>query len=682
MLKGPFSFQRSLLLNLTLVVILLGLAMLATELVTSGHITKRLAKAQATNAIITAEERIVQFVEAVEVMIEVTTYRIRKGLFQGQWLPEDLDVYFQAVLASIPHVSGIILANADGDSYFLLRVGDAWKSRISRPETWGKRVRWREWTNTNPKRTESWREIDYDARRRPWYKGALAQIAEKGANVPARELVHWTRPYKFFTTKQPGVTGSVAVGTPDGSRFVLALDVLLEDVSEYTRNLRVGQSGMVFVLDGDPGTNDSVLVGLPSDPRFREKADIQRYILRPPQELGGPVADFIADVTRPGHRDQGAPVEFHSGGEKWWGMVRRWDVLTDHPLWVGMVISEEDLLRGVPDLTDWVIGLTALILLLGVMRSVQLSRIYSSPIEGLVHQSERMQRLNFEPSEPVRSNISEIRLMATTLERMRQALHSFSSIREDIRIARSIRRATIPEALPTLPGFQMEAWSEPSAEVGGESYDMVNFWTALRGAHRGSAGQADGVAFLFFDAAGFGVNTAVKCSQLRAIFRTGVRLGVDLPNLAEQMDHYLRNDVPESGPVRAWFGLLDGHDSRLSSLCAGHETVLRYVAQEEGFLYLEGQSSALGGEEGIAIPHLQSVQLVRGDIISVVSDGVVDALSPVRERFGLDRIKQVITEHHQADATEIVEQLRQALTDFSSGSEADDDRTILLIKCV
>jgi sigma-B regulation protein RsbU (phosphoserine phosphatase) len=211
---------------------------------------------------------------------------------------------------------------------------------------------------------------------------------------------------------------------------------------------------------------------------------------------------------------------------------------------------------------------------------------------------------------------------------------------------------------------------------------MINFWTALRGAHRGSAGQADGVAFLFFDAAGFGVNTAVKSSQLRAIFRTGVRLGVDLPNLAEQMDRYLRNDVPESGPVRAWFGLLDGHDSRLSSLCAGHETVLRYVASEEVVHHLESQSSALGVEEEIAVSPLQSVQLARGDIISVVSDGVVDALSPVRERFGVDRIKQVITEHHQDNAAEIVGQLRKALTDFSSGSEVDEDRTILLIKCV
>ena len=681
MLKGPFSFQRSLLLNLTFVVILLGLAMLATELIVSNYIVRNLAKANTESVISRTEEQINQFFEPIESLLEVAAYRVRKGLFQGQWSPENLDAYFMPVIARIPHLSSVVVANLNGNSYLLLRQGNAWKSRIARPETWGKRVRWREWTDFKPTPIESWREIDYDARGRPWFKGALAQIEQEGVNAPAYALVHWTRPFIFFTTKQPGVTASIAVDNPDSTRVVIAANIWLADISEYTRNIQVSTSGMVFVLDGHPSKKESVLIGVPHNPRSSEKSEIDSFLLRPPQELGGPVAGYIA-ALQPEHEDSGVPIEFRSDGEDWWGMLQRWDVLEDHPLWIGTVIPEADMLRDIPDLTHWVIGLTVLFILLGVMRSARLSRIYSSPIEGLVHQSERMQRLNFEPSEPVRSNILEIRLMATTLERMRQALHSFSSIREDIRIARSIRRATIPEVLPTLPGFQMEAWSETSAEVGGESYDMVNFWTALRSAQRGSAGQADGVAFLFFDAAGFGVNTAVKCSQLRAIFRTGVRLGVDLPNLAEQMDHYLRNDVPESGPVRAWFGLLNGHDSRLSSLCAGHETVLRYVALEEVVYHLESQSYALGVEEGIAVSPLQSVQLARGDIISVVSDGVVDALSPMRERFGLDRIKQVITEHHQDDGTEIVEQLRQALADFSSGSEADDDRTILLIKCV
>jgi serine phosphatase RsbU (regulator of sigma subunit) len=63
------------------------------------------------------------------------------------------------------------------------------------------------------------------------------------------------------------------------------------------------------------------------------------------------------------------------------------------------------------------------------------------------------------------------------------------------------------------------------------------------------------------------------------------------------------------------------------------------------------------------------------------ADGT-DTMSPARERFGVERIKEVIVEHQKADGKQILERLRQALSDFASGSLADEDRTIVLIKCV
>ena len=87
-------------------------------------------------------------------------------------------------------------------------------------------------------------------------------------------------------------------------------------------------------------------------------------------------------------------------------------------------------------------------------------------------------------------------------------------------------------------------------------------------------------------------------------------------------------------------------------------------------------------EDQLAITRVQSVPLAHGDILVIASDGVVDTLSLERERFGVERIKQVIREHQQADAKQILEQLRQALSDFASGSEADEDQKIFLIKCV
>ncbi|HXV82013.1 MAG TPA: PP2C family protein-serine/threonine phosphatase, partial [Candidatus Binatia bacterium] len=232
-----------------------------------------------------------------------------------------------------------------------------------------------------------------------------------------------------------------------------------------------------------------------------------------------------------------------------------------------------------------------------------------------------------------------------------------------------------------MPGFEIEAWCEPSSEVGGEAYDVVDFWVN-RPTPGKAAGPPDGVALFIFDAAGLGVNTAVKGSQLRAIFRTGVRLGVELPVLAEQMNQYLRNDAMDSGPVRSWYGQLNRSNSQLTSLCLGQEPVLWYIAAEQRFQHLDAPSSALGFEDQLAINPAQSVRLAQGDIVVIVSDGVVDTMNPAREKFGVERIKETIITHQQADGKQILEQLRQALTDFTSGSAADEDKTIVLIKCI
>jgi hypothetical protein len=98
MFRGPLSFRRSLVLNLTFLLGLLGITMLVTEYFAIHYIIKRLANIEATNAIATVEERNVQFVEPIEVLIEATAYRIRNGLLPEKWLAEILTHTFRALL--------------------------------------------------------------------------------------------------------------------------------------------------------------------------------------------------------------------------------------------------------------------------------------------------------------------------------------------------------------------------------------------------------------------------------------------------------------------------------------------------------------------------------------------------------------------------------------------------------
>lgn len=75
---------------------------------------------------------------------------------------------------------------------------------------------------------ERWVKQGYDPRRRPWYQGAMELLASQDGGAPPEyvdELIHWTEPYTFFTTGDPGITASIAFLGEDGVRYVIGFDI-------------------------------------------------------------------------------------------------------------------------------------------------------------------------------------------------------------------------------------------------------------------------------------------------------------------------------------------------------------------------------------------------------------------------------------------------------------------------
>jgi len=420
-----------------------------------------------------------------------------------------------------------------------------------------------------------------------------------------------------------------------------------------------------------------VMLGLPAYPQFDDPHQIASYVLHPPIDLGGPVADFVRSAFGAGLRAGREPVQFTNQGNAWWGAIVRSNIRTTEEIWIGTVVPTSELLRGLPNTTGIVIAATLVVMILAVIRSISLSRSYGVPMGSLVSVGQRMQRLNFHPTTKVRSHITEIRLLADTLERMRQALHSHSTVREDIRIARSIRKMSMPAEIPSLPGFEMEAWHESSAEVGGDAWDVVDLRSQV-----GSSGAPgpDAAALFVYDVSGAGVHSAINGSQLRAAFRSAIRLGVSIEDLPLHLNRLLRADISDKCHARAWLGYLDGSNGGLNCLCFGHEPASHYSAADRTFQRQSSASAFLGAADDIVIPDVISTRLAQGDIVVVASRGVIDTLSPQRDRFGWKRIETIIEGHREANAATIMSELRGALRAFLGDGEARNDWTLMVIK--
>lgn len=669
----PVSIRWSLLGSMSVLLVFLGGTIMAATFLGERHVVRALSRSLIAQTIDQTVARLQRFVDPVTANLLLLQSWGNAGLLAGE--AETLNRLLVPAMRPYPQLSAFLVADRRGRQYMLQRIGDRWSSRETRRDAWGARARWLEWTDREPTAVVSWHEIEYDPRTRPWYLGAVARgqaaVAGRPDGIPA--LVHWTEPYTFFTLKAPGMTASVTFDPGTRGEYVVGVDVLLNDISEFTTSLRPSQHGEVIILsDGDR------VIGLPADPRFADPMARQPALLKRPDELGITVIVDAMRSLRGAAVRSARPARFLSEGQPWWGEVRPFDLGSEHMLSVAVVVPEGDLLGGLASIRKWILLLTGAALGLAMAWAAVLAGRYGRPIEALVRESDRISRGDLERGALVQSTVAEVQHLAHAHERMRLALRTLLRMERDLQLARQIQQSTLPERLPVLREFELDAWCEPAEATGGDTYDVVGI-----GATDSDAVFSDPAAhvlFLLADAAGHGIGPALSVTQVRAMLRMAVGSGEDLSSIVQRMNAQLSVDFRDGHFVSAWLGLLDVRGHSLTSVSCGQGPIIYYTAERRECELLAADTVPLGIFEKIDTEPLRPRTLAPGDIMVVMSDGILEAQNENGEQFGIERIRSVIRENHDGSGPEILTALRRTVTAFTDGAPAGDDRTVIVIK--
>jgi len=187
--------------------------------------------------------------------------------------PLALNAVLIPVLRERGIVSSIHVANDEGREILLLKSPEGWKNRITHVPRKGKQQNWLVWEDARRRISEEWKEQDYDPRKRPWFTGALSAPENK---------VFWTAPYMFQTTQEPGITAALRwTDKATGRQWVVALDVLLSDLSRVSLELPYATQGQVALL-----TADGKVLGLPRNAGFQSEEKIKKAVLQAPDAIG------------------------------------------------------------------------------------------------------------------------------------------------------------------------------------------------------------------------------------------------------------------------------------------------------------------------------------------------------------------------------------------------------------
>ncbi len=372
--------KSTLVRNLVILILITSGAIGAVFLIGGYRAVNQLSSAAIKTAADRTETDMKRFFEPVESHLAVQSEIVEHIAFDITEA-ESLNKRFIPVLKNNPQITSLLLARDDGAEYLLLKDGEQWRNRMTNRPVRGDTTLWYRWDKSGKLIEETTKELDYDPRKRPWYQGA--------AGLKPRQI-WWTQPYSFFTTKDPGITASnKIVNRVDNQTYVLAMDVMLQDVSAFTAKLAASDHGYASVL-----TEDNRVLGLPHDAEgtFGSVEARRAAVLSEPSKLD---KFAISDALQALDNTNEKVVKFNFDGHAWWAGVRPY-VLGETDFSIVVMVPNSDYVTVLDQQRNMILFVTLLALLAGIGVGVHAAQDFRRKLDEAVKGSVKLGQYTIE----------------------------------------------------------------------------------------------------------------------------------------------------------------------------------------------------------------------------------------------------------------------------------------------
>ncbi|MEM7625048.1 MAG: SpoIIE family protein phosphatase [Planctomycetota bacterium] len=256
-------------------------------------------------------------------------------------------------------------------------------------------------------------------------------------------------------------------------------------------------------------------------------------------------------------------------------------------------------------------------------------------------------------------------LLATAIEntRLDHARGENQKMLRQLHLAADVQRRMLPRKMPSLTGYDIAARYVPSFELSGDFYDFINLDTAL----------GIGVG----DVVGKGIAASLLMAGVRASLRAFAQDLYDLDEVIARVNRNMCRDTLESEFVTLWYGTLDHDTGRLTYCNAGHEAPL--LVRDGELIPLDIGGMIVGVDRDQA--YEKGVwDFEPGDMLLLYTDGLPDAMNPDNERFGRERVEQLLLDVAERSANDALNHILWTVRQHTGPRRATDDTTLVLIK--
>jgi hypothetical protein len=241
-------------------------------------------------------------------------------------------------------------------------------------------------------------------------------------------------------------------------------------------------------------------------------------------------------------------------------------------------------------------------------------------------------------------------------------------LRNELELAHGIQQTLVPPFTVSTARFEIYGISKPSERVGGDLVDAL------------CLPNGDAVAYLG-DIAGHGLQAGILMGMLKTATRTALldagerEPNQTLPVLLDRLNTVLP-EVKEPHLYATFSAFRLCADGAVFYALAASPPILHWHANRAAMSKVEEEQFPLGllpvsGFDGARL------QMERGDLLVVATDGILEVCNKAGEEFGEERLKTAIEAHSGAALSELAAKVLEAAQLY--GKQVDD-QTILLIR--
>tara|TARA_B100000508_G_scaffold137355_1_gene131638 strand:- start:161147 stop:163036 length:1890 start_codon:yes stop_codon:yes gene_type:complete len=545
----------------------------------------------------------------------------------------DYNKLFVPIIENYDQISSLGIATNEGFEHDILLGEDKeWFSREIDIDHKGFVEYWKAYKiNGNKVHVDSiWTDTaQHDPRSRPWFMGADHDL----------EDVHWTDPYMFNTTRLPGITVSKAWIDPynDSLHVILALDLTLEKINDFTKHLHPTPNGEVLITT----KNKAFIIGAPHNAHIDSDLD---QTLSPTDEIKMEEMQVVLN-----HEEADVPFAFDSGGETWWGVVKEFKLSKKQSFMILIALPESDFLSEINESQQLMSGgfLGILLLTFLIMRS------HNKQVKS--------QKL-------LRKKNKDISFKNKLIS------HKNKEIMDSITYAKRIQSAILPpERLVKSYLDRSFVLYLPKDIVAGDFYWMEHL--------------DDTILFAAADCTGHGVPGAMVSVMCHNALNRSVK-EFDLTS-PEKILNKTRELVLEEFS-QSDDDMNDGMDISLCSLnrktkelkWAGANNPLWIIGEnDEVIKEIKPDKQPVGRHRKPTNFTLHDVKLNEGDTIYIFTDGMQDQFGgPRGKKFKPSRLRKLFLSIHKLPLIEQRERIKQELNEWRGEHEQVDDICIIAVK--